>query len=203
MENTDKLKDLATSGRSSEWMELKAYKKQNRKWLDRSMDIALRILEVLDEKAMSQSKLAEEMKVSRQYVSTILRGTENLSLETISKFEDTLGVDLLEVTGKKEEIGDFFRASEVKKLGYFDVNSLSSYDYQRTPLIPYCQVNVERSLLSAMRKNAELRKVLSGNDKCLMSFASVPSKPVITYMIHFAGDVNADQDQEKHYALGI
>lgn len=97
MENNNKLSELASSSRSSNWMELKAYKKENRKWLDRSLDIALRVLDVLQQKDMTQTELAELMSVTRQYVSRIVRGTENLTLETIAKLEEVLGVSLIDV----------------------------------------------------------------------------------------------------------
>ena len=47
------------------------------------------------ESGISQSELAHKMGCSQQYVSKILKGQENLSLETISKIEDSLGLSLL------------------------------------------------------------------------------------------------------------
>ncbi len=82
-------------------MDLPEYKKENRKWLDRSLDISLRVLDVLDEKGMTQTELAQLMNVSRQYVSRILRGTENLTLETIAKLEEVLSIKLIEVVEQK------------------------------------------------------------------------------------------------------
>ena len=49
----------------------------------------------MDELHMTQASLADKMKCSQQYVSKILKGKENLSLESIWKIESALGIDLL------------------------------------------------------------------------------------------------------------
>jgi len=48
-----------------------------------------------EKEGMTQKKLAELMNVSPQQISKILKGQENLTLETISKLSETLGVDLI------------------------------------------------------------------------------------------------------------
>ena len=44
---------------------------------------------------MTQASLAQKMECSQQYVSKVLKGKENLSLETISKIESALDIDLI------------------------------------------------------------------------------------------------------------
>jgi transcriptional regulator with XRE-family HTH domain len=44
---------------------------------------------------MTQKILAERMGCSQQYVSKILKGRENLSLETLAKIEDALNLRLV------------------------------------------------------------------------------------------------------------
>lgn len=58
--------------------------------------IALRVLNRLEDLGMSQKELANKMNCSPQYVSKLLKGSENLTLETISKLEKSLGIDLVE-----------------------------------------------------------------------------------------------------------
>jgi len=70
---------------------------ENQGWLDRSAEIAFCVLDALHEKNMTQKELAVSMGVSPQQVSKILKGTENLTLETISKIELALGVTILTV----------------------------------------------------------------------------------------------------------
>lgn len=93
---------LAKAIRSHGWTEREDYKKANRRWLKKSVDVALRVLDVLDKKKMSQSELAGKLKVSRQHVSKILKGQENLTLETIAKLESVLGIELMEVSNATE-----------------------------------------------------------------------------------------------------
>lgn len=82
---------------SSGWLKDAKYRRSNRKWLKKSQSIALRILDVLSEKGMQQKQLAEVMGVSPQQISKIVKGKQNLTLETISKLEQILDIALIEV----------------------------------------------------------------------------------------------------------
>ena len=44
---------------------------------------------------LTQSAMAERLDCSQQYVSKILKGTENLSLETLVKLESAIGEQLI------------------------------------------------------------------------------------------------------------
>jgi transcriptional regulator with XRE-family HTH domain len=44
---------------------------------------------------LTQKALAERMNCTQQYVSKILKGTENMSLDTLTKLEDALDIRLL------------------------------------------------------------------------------------------------------------
>lgn len=48
----------------------------------------------LEEQNLTQRQLAERMGCSAQYVSRLLKGEENLSLETIAKLEHALNVSI-------------------------------------------------------------------------------------------------------------
>ena len=50
----------------------------------------------LDEQNLSQRQLAERMGCSPQYVSRLLKGEENLSLETICKLEHALNEPIMQ-----------------------------------------------------------------------------------------------------------
>ena len=45
---------------------------------------------------MTQKMLAEKMNCTQQYISKILKGRENLSLEAISKIENALAIHFLQ-----------------------------------------------------------------------------------------------------------
>ena len=92
----DRLKELS-AGRMSTWHEEADWYRKNIGWLKRSSKIAFRILCELDEQGISQKELASRMDVSPQYVNKIVKGKENLSLETIWKLEEALGISLISV----------------------------------------------------------------------------------------------------------
>jgi DNA-binding MarR family transcriptional regulator len=81
---TKEFKDLI-SNETSKVHELIAFRKSNKAWLKKSMLIAIAVLKVLREQKISQVELAEAMKVTPQYVNKILKGNENLTLETHHK----------------------------------------------------------------------------------------------------------------------
>ena len=54
------------------------------------------MLDKMEEIGLTQKSLAERMGCSQQYVSRVLKGTENLSIATISKIESALELEILE-----------------------------------------------------------------------------------------------------------
>lgn len=81
----------------SDWIKQIEYYEKNRYWLDKSCEIAVRILSTLRKKSLCQKELAERMGVTPQYINKVVKGRENLSLETISKIEKALEISLVEV----------------------------------------------------------------------------------------------------------
>ena len=96
----DNIKQFA-SEESSKWIDDAKKRQTNKIWAKRSFQIAVRILrEIRTQKplnGMTQKSLAEKMGVSPQYINKVVKGQENLTLETIAKIEDVLGVTLIEV----------------------------------------------------------------------------------------------------------
>jgi transcriptional regulator with XRE-family HTH domain len=71
------------------------FRKENKSWLRESMRIAVKVLLALKEQDMTQKELAEKMNVSPQYISKLVKGKENLTLETLTKLQNILGIDIL------------------------------------------------------------------------------------------------------------
>lgn len=92
----DRLNELA-AGRMSAWYKEADWHRKNVGWLKRSSRIAYHILSELDKQDISQKELALRMNVSPQYVNKIVKGKENLSLETIWKIEEALGITLISI----------------------------------------------------------------------------------------------------------
>ena len=98
-QNSEELMKAITQPSSPvDWLKVAEEIEENEAWLDKSAKIAFAILSLLREKQMTKQELAERMGVRAQYVSRIVKGTENLTLETISKIEMALGASLMEVT---------------------------------------------------------------------------------------------------------
>ncbi|MDZ7898736.1 MAG: helix-turn-helix transcriptional regulator [Arcicella sp.] len=91
------------SNESSSWLEKAQWREDNKEWLDRSAKIAIKILSKLrnnrneGKSPGSQVELAELMGVKPQQVNSIVKGVENLQLQTISRIEMALGIQLVEV----------------------------------------------------------------------------------------------------------
>ena len=79
----------------SKWRENAEWRMANKSWLRYSQQIAMMMLDRMEELHMSQKQLSEMMGCSQQYVSKLLKGGENLSLETISKIEKALTITII------------------------------------------------------------------------------------------------------------
>lgn len=99
----NKPKKLVEAIPSYGWKEREDYKKESRGWLSKSRRVALRILDRLEEKGMSQQALADLLIVKRQRVNAIVKGQENFTFETISKLEHVLEIPLMDIYDGKSE----------------------------------------------------------------------------------------------------
>ena len=79
----------------SKWRDNADWRRKNRAWLRHSQNIAMMMLDKMEKVHMSQKQLSELMGCSQQYVSKVLKGQENLSLETISKIESCLDLQIM------------------------------------------------------------------------------------------------------------
>ena len=64
-------------------------------WLKYSKMIALQVQSGMEENGLTQKQLAQRMGCSQQHVSALLKGSSNLTLETIARIEKALGMDLI------------------------------------------------------------------------------------------------------------
>lgn len=79
----------------SEWREEAEWRHENWTWLRHSQRIAVRVLLEMKRLGLTQKALAERMNCTQQYVSKIIKGKENMSLETLSRLEEALGLCLI------------------------------------------------------------------------------------------------------------
>lgn len=137
-ENREKFKKLL-SNKQSDWLEKENWRIANKAWLDNSAKIAIKIGSALEIKNISQKSLAEKMGVTPQYVSKMLKGEENFTLETISKLETILSVNLIDVP--------FYKAAVEYKVIYntdYNIEVLSSTQKLEKIDLQYRSVNIEK-----------------------------------------------------------
>ena len=75
----------------SKWREEAEWRRKNKAWLRHSKHIAIAVLSYMKNENLTQTAMAERLNCTQQYVSKILHGNENLSLETITKLEIVTG----------------------------------------------------------------------------------------------------------------
>lgn len=81
----------------SKWKEAAAKRAENKEWLKYSQFVAMKMLDKMEELGLTQKALSERMNCSQQYVSRILKGSENLSIETICKIESVLNIRIMAI----------------------------------------------------------------------------------------------------------
>lgn len=94
--NFEKLDELATD-RSQEIIKKSEELEKNRNWLRMSRMIALAIRYYLRKAEITQKAFADMLEVSPAYVGKLLKGNENLTLETICRIQDAIGEDIVSI----------------------------------------------------------------------------------------------------------
>ncbi|MBR5936447.1 MAG: helix-turn-helix transcriptional regulator [Bacteroidaceae bacterium] len=79
----------------SKWKEEATWRRDNWSWLKYSYQIAIKMRAKMKELGMTQKELAEKLGCTQQYVSLLLKGNENLTLDTISSIEKALDIAII------------------------------------------------------------------------------------------------------------
>lgn len=85
--------------RVPDWVVQARQTRIDRAWLRKSAAISIRILFRLKEQGLTQKELADAMGITPQQVNKLVKGKENLTLETICKLESALELSLIEIPG--------------------------------------------------------------------------------------------------------
>ena len=67
-------------------------------WRELAASIAVTVLLLLKQRDMTKQQLAERMGVKPQYISRVVKGKANLTLDTIAKLEKALGEQIISVS---------------------------------------------------------------------------------------------------------
>ena len=85
------------SSTPSKWRDDAKKRRENRRWLSYSQEITMLLHDKMEELGLTQTALAQRMNCTQQYISRILKGKENLSLETIARLEDAIGAKFVTI----------------------------------------------------------------------------------------------------------
>lgn len=83
------------SSTPSRWREEAQWRRDNEYWLKYSRHITLQVLRAMEEQSVTQVELARRMGCTQQYVSNLLKGSSNMTLETIARLEKALNLDII------------------------------------------------------------------------------------------------------------
>lgn len=131
---------------------------KNRARLRESQQIALKVLTKLDEIGWSQRKFANEMGVSPQQITKIIKGSENLTLATQVKIQEILDIPILatyyenKYEGNAEEIISTlkFENSTVYDIPIFQPSKGESISFSKKEVqMNYYATNYSNDLMSA------------------------------------------------------
>lgn len=117
------------------------YRMRNREWLHLSRTIALSIRYYLREEGLTQKSLAEKLNVSPAQISKILKGSENLTLETISALQEAIGHTLVNVKTPYKQVETlkpvypavYDRTVQSRK--YVDKHSITMYSVTKDDMV--------------------------------------------------------------------
>lgn len=83
------------SDTAGKWRDEAEYRRRNARWLRYSAMISLKVRSRMAQIGMTQVVLAEKLGCTQQHISLLLRGKNNLTLETIARLEEALDFDII------------------------------------------------------------------------------------------------------------
>lgn len=86
------------SSTPSHWREDAQWRRDNDYWLKYAQQITIQVMRAMDEQSVTQTELAKRIGCTQQYVSNLLKGSSNMTLETIARLEKALNLDILKST---------------------------------------------------------------------------------------------------------
>ena len=80
---------------TGKWREDAEYRRKNARWLRYSAMISIQVRDRMAQIGMTQAVLAEKLGCTQQHVSMLLKGKNNMTVETIAKLEEALEFDII------------------------------------------------------------------------------------------------------------
>ncbi len=129
----------------SNWREKALQRQRNKAWLKHSRKIAVAVLRSIRAQQITQVQLAAMLGVTPQQVNKWLKGNGNFTLETISKLESALNLELVQITGTPKSRKIPVLKEYEKNLNYEIVKLRRFKTLGETKVIP---INISRTVSS-------------------------------------------------------
>lgn len=97
-EKTLRFLESNLSSEPSAFAEEAKWRQDNEVWLKWSQDIAMKIIDYMQEHKLSRADIASRLGCSPQYVSKILSGHTNFSFKSIAEIEKCLNIRIMEAS---------------------------------------------------------------------------------------------------------
>lgn len=97
-EKTLKFLERNLSSEPSTFAEEAKWRQDNEVWLKWSQDIAMKIIDYMQEHQLSRADIAARLGCTPQYVSKILSGHTNFSFKSIAEIERCLNIHIMEAS---------------------------------------------------------------------------------------------------------
>ncbi len=95
MTNKERFLSLVTGSEEESFLKKLDYSIKNRYWLRESHKIAIKILIRLDELKWNYEQFAVAMELTNKQTNNILKGNQNLKLNTLVKIQQVLNISIL------------------------------------------------------------------------------------------------------------
>lgn len=135
-QNMKSIKDkiIQKSTKDREWGARVKRRQENEEWTSLSFKIAVQILKHLRLNQISQKSIAEKLDCSPQYLSKLLKGKENLTLETIWKLQNVLDITLIEISEAQSENKNTLNVNDERKEDGIELVKEVIYTQTREPI---------------------------------------------------------------------
>lgn len=101
MGNKEKFLGLV-SGKDDQWVAGFEANIANEEAFDANMRIVLKIIDYMRRERLKQKELAARLEVSPQYINKLLRGKENIKVETALQYGKKLGIELVTIPSENK-----------------------------------------------------------------------------------------------------
>ena len=108
---------------ATDFLEQAKLLRSNWPWMEYSYAIAIKAASKMKRIGLTQQQLASKLGCTQQHISNLLRGKVNMTLETISKLESALDLDLIRSNLLNFDQSPVYPSGNVRTVSYLNDNN--------------------------------------------------------------------------------